>query len=84
MATLLLENITTLVTVAGAPEGVRSPRRSGGAMGDIGVVRNADVAIEGDTIEWVGTTGTRAFPGAERIDCTGRTVLPGSHSGKES
>lgn len=53
------------------------PRRSGAAMNEIGVLRNADVAIDGDTIEWAGPHGERSFPGAERLDCTGRTVLPG-------
>lgn len=77
MATLLLENITTLVTVASAGDGGPSPRRAGSAMNDIGVVRNADVAIDGDTIVWTGRSGERSFPGAERIDCAGKTVLPG-------
>lgn len=75
MATLLLEKISTLVTVPGGDGPM--PRRSGAAMNEIGVLHNADVAIDGDTIEWVGQHGERSFPGAERLDCTGRTVLPG-------
>ncbi len=78
MATLLLENITTLVTVR-AESGTdgEMPRRSGATMNEIGVIRGADVAIDGDTIEWVGPSGQYGFPGAERIDCSGKTVLPG-------
>ena len=79
MATLLLENISTLVTVATPPggEGEPSPRRSGAAMGEIGVLRDAAVAIDGETITWVGRSGERSFPEAELVDCTGKTVLPG-------
>lgn len=80
LATLLLEKIATLVTVA-APSGSRTdgavPRRSGSEMGDVGVLKNVDVAIDGDTIHWIGPTGERSFPDAERIDCSGKTVLPG-------
>jgi imidazolonepropionase len=77
LATLLLEKIGTLVTVKGPDDAAPSPRRSGSAMGDIGVIRNADVAIDGETIAWVGPTGSRSFPGAERVDCSGKTILPG-------
>jgi imidazolonepropionase len=79
LATLLLENISTLVTVRAAADsgGAPSPRRAGSEMADIGVVRRADLAIDGEVIEWYGETGSRSFPGVERIDCTGRTVLPG-------
>jgi imidazolonepropionase len=74
---LLLENISTLVTVRAGEEGSPMPRRSGSAMNDIGVVRNADVMIDGEMIAWIGPAGAKSFPGAERIDCSGRTVLPG-------
>jgi imidazolonepropionase len=81
LATLLLDNVATLVTVR-APErtGARTPsapHRAGAEMADIGVLRDAAVAIDGETIEWIGAAGEREFPGAERIDCTGRTVIPG-------
>lgn len=72
MTTLLLENASTVVTVA-SPDG----RRAGEAMGDIGVMRNATVAVRDETIVWVGEHGREEFPGAERIDCRGRTILPG-------
>ncbi|MDB5035557.1 MAG: imidazolonepropionase [Chlorobi bacterium] len=74
MATLLLENISTLVTVAAPPGRLR---RSGSEMADIGVLRDVDVAVEGEAIDWIGPAGTGRFPDAERIDCRGRTVLPG-------
>jgi len=78
LATLLLENISTLVTVkAPAGEDGSSPRRAGAAMNDIGVIRNADLLIEDETIAWVGTHGERDLPADERLDCNGRTVLPG-------
>jgi imidazolonepropionase len=81
LATLLLENIATLVTVR-APEtsGARTPlvpHRAGAEMAEIGVMRDAAVAVDGETIEWIGPSGARDFPEAEIIDCTGRTVLPG-------
>ncbi|HVK39141.1 MAG TPA: imidazolonepropionase [Candidatus Kapabacteria bacterium] len=81
MATLLLENIATLVTVR-APEssGARAPvmpHRAGSEMADIGVLHGVDVAIDGELIEWIGPHGERSFKGVERMDCGGRTVLPG-------
>ncbi len=78
LATLLLEKISTLVTVR-ADKGAdgRAPRRAGADMNEIGVLRDADLAIDGDRIEWMGPSGEREFPGAERIDCSGKTVLPG-------
>jgi imidazolonepropionase len=79
LATLLLEKIATLVTLQpGAEAGQRQKiRREGAEMGDIGVLRNADVAIVDDRIAWTGPSGTGDFPDAHRIDCSGRTVLPG-------
>ncbi|MCC7437847.1 MAG: imidazolonepropionase [Armatimonadetes bacterium] len=78
---LLLEKITTLVTVAAPDErsiaAIPVPHRAGSAMGEIGVVRNAAVAIDGERIAWIGPTESANFPDAERIDCTGKTILPG-------
>jgi len=71
---LLLDRISTLVTVR-APEG--KTRRAGTEMAEIGVIRDGAVAIDGERIAWVGRSGEREFPDAERIDCHGRTVLPG-------
>ena len=77
MATLLLDNIGTLVTVAAPRDDRRGPGRGGDQMSEIGVRRNAAVAIDGDVIEWIGDAGERSFSGAERVDCSGRTVTPG-------
>ena len=77
MATLLLDNIGTLVTVAAPRDDRRGPGRGGDQMSEIGVRRNAAVAIDGDMIEWIGDAGERSFSGAERVDCSGRTVTPG-------
>ena len=77
---LLLERIATLVTVAAPndplPHGY-TPRRRGAQMADIGVRHDVDVAIDGELILWIGESGSRRFDEAERIDCSGRTVLPG-------
>lgn len=79
---LLFEKITTLVTVA-APDGweegaaIPVPHRAGKAMGQIGVIRNGAIAVDGERIAWVGSTEAANFPDAERIDCTGKTILPG-------
>lgn len=77
MATLLLDNIGTLVTVAAPRDDRRGPGRGGDQMSEIGVRRKAAVAIDGDVIEWIGDAGERSFSGAERVDCSGRTVTPG-------
>lgn len=80
MATLLLEMISTLATPqpGHASEG-RLPRAEGSRMNDLLVLRNAAVAIDGDMIVAVGDSDEVAsqFPDAERIDCSGKTVLPG-------
>ncbi len=72
MPSLVLDNIATLVTCA-SPGG----SRAGQAMSDVGVVRSAQVVIEGDRITHVGAAGDTAAGNAVVIDCTGRTVLPG-------
>lgn len=70
---MLLDRITTLVTVA-SPDG----RRSGEAMGEIGLLRNAAVAVEDGTIVWVGGADDPQKPEmGEVLDCAGMTVLPG-------
>lgn len=77
MTTLVLERISTLATVAAEDPSAAQPKRAGAAMGDIGVLHDVDVLIEGETIAWIGPHGERRFDGAERLDCAGRTVLPG-------
>lgn len=43
------------------------------------ILRKGSVAVQGSTIRMVGEPAqvAAAFPGARRIDCTGRVVLPG-------
>ncbi len=77
---LLLERIATLVTPEPSPvrEGT-GPRALGEAMGKITVLRHAAVAIEGDHIREVGDSDEleEKYADAERIDCSGKTLLPG-------
>jgi 5-methylthioadenosine/S-adenosylhomocysteine deaminase len=43
------------------------------------VLRSGSVAVDGDRIAMVGEAAAvaAAYPGAERIDCTGRVIMPG-------
>src|SRR5437016_14647029 len=43
------------------------------------IIPNGAVAISGDTIRAVGTADdiVREYPGAEVVDCTGLTLMPG-------
>ncbi len=73
---LALINITQLVTV---PSHGRRLKR-GAEMSDIGVIPNAAVIIENDTIKWCGrmedlSMGT--IKEATVLDCLGRLVMPG-------
>ncbi len=77
---LLLERISTLITPeASQGEEGHLPRASGEAMGNLRVIRNGAVAIEGKSIIAVGSSDElkEAFADAERIDCSGKTLLPG-------
>lgn len=80
MATLLLEKIGTLATPQPGPtrDGAL-PRAEGNRMNDLAVLHDAAIAIDGDTIVAVGNSEeiAGAYPAAQRIDCTGKTVLPG-------
>lgn len=72
MPTLVLDEISTLVSCR-SPQG----RRAGEEMGDIGVLRNAQVVIDNGSIVHVGSAG-RQIPGNARVmNCSGKTVLPG-------
>lgn len=80
LATLLLEKIGTLVTPQpGTTHDGALPRAEGGRMNDLLVLHDAAIAIDGDTIVAAGNSEevAGAYPAAERIDCTGKTVLPG-------
>jgi imidazolonepropionase len=67
MSYLLLTNIAQLVTNAS------------GVPGDLGVLRDAAVALDGERIVWVGPAAE--LPESHRdhdtIDCEGRAVVPG-------
>lgn len=71
---LLFVDIAQLVTCAGAPRA-----RRGAEMSEIGVQRDAAVAVRGDRIVAVGPVDELAarFDSAMRIDCGGRLVTPG-------
>ncbi len=73
MATLLLEHISTLVTCRSGPLG----RRSGREMEDIGLLHDASVLVEDGRITLVEQELVPAVEADERIDCSGRTVIPG-------
>jgi imidazolonepropionase len=69
---LLVENISQLLTIAGPPQ-------RGEAMGDLGIVDDAAVLIEGDTILAVGPSDELGaiYEGEDRLDARGRVVMPG-------
>ena len=69
---LLVENVSQLLTIAGSPQ-------RGEAMGDLGIVDDAAVLIEGDTILAVGPSDELGaiYEGEDRLDARGRVVMPG-------
>ncbi len=69
---LLVENISQLLTIAGSPQ-------RGEAMGYLGIVDEAAVLIEGDTILAVGPSDELGaiYEGEDRLDARGRVVMPG-------
>ena len=78
---LLLEKISSLVSPIPSlnlPSDI-SPRAKGSDMGNLRVLENGGIAIEGKKIVAVGPSDqiTELYPAAERIDCSGKTVLPG-------
>jgi len=73
---LALINITQLVTV---PSHGRRLKR-GAEMSDIGVIPNAAVIIENDTVKWCGRMedlSMATIKEATVLDCLGRLVMPG-------
>lgn len=75
---LLLERVSTIATpVSSVDSGL--PRACGKRMGRLNVTRNSSIAIEDDRIVAIGATKKMAdeYKGAEKIDCRGKTVLPG-------
>lgn len=78
---LLLEKISQLVSPIPSqnlPHSV-SPRAIGRDMGNLRVLENGGIAIEDRKIVAVGPTDriTELYPDSERIDCSGKTVIPG-------
>ncbi|MDA1081068.1 MAG: imidazolonepropionase [Gemmatimonadetes bacterium] len=73
MPTLFL-NATQVVTCAGPARA-----RRGAEMRDMGVLRNAAVAVDGATIVAVGPQDEicRTYPNAEEVDCAGAVLTPG-------
>lgn len=63
----VLENISTVATCAGR------------AQDDIGLLRDAAIAWDGETIQWVGKADALPgqFAGYRRLDAGGRLVVPG-------
>ena len=73
---LALLNITQLLTVPS--HGKRLKR--GPEMSDLGVIENAAVLVEGDTIAWCGRMEELSMSRVKEasvLDCLGRVVMPG-------
>jgi imidazolonepropionase len=73
-ATLIISNIGQLLTMDGPVP------RVGPAMRELGMLRNAAVAIADDTILWVGERGKLKVPIAPdciEVDAEGKVVTPG-------
>ncbi len=73
---LALINIRQLVTVAS--QGLRA--KVGSGMRDLGVVENAGIIVEGDSIAWCGKMedlSMSSMKEAEVLDCHNRVVMPG-------
>ena len=52
---------------------------AGNPQNDAGIVRNAALATDGETIAWSGPMGEipDKYQGGQTIDCGGRLVVPG-------
>lgn len=69
---LLIHNASQVLTLAGPPQ-------RGERLGELNLIANGAVLIEGEHIAAVGTTEALLadFPHADRLDAGGRVVLPG-------
>lgn len=69
---MLIHSAAELITVAGGPQ-------RGDDLGDLGVICDGAVLIQDGKITAVGTTTDlkAAYPDEERLDATGRVVMPG-------
>ena len=74
-ADLLITHASQLLTIPAHDGG---PQR-GHRLGDLGLIEDGAVAIEGETIVATGSTGdlTRRFQAAHTIDANGKVVMPG-------
>ena len=74
MTQLLFVNAGQVVTCAGPGRA-----RHGAEMSDAGLLKNAAVAVDGDSIAAVGNDESlrKQFPDATEIDCDGRLLTPG-------
>ncbi len=77
--TLLLENAAEVLTLE--RPGLEGLRRRAD-LAEVGRIERATVAVSGETIEWVGPAADAGSsldfaPGAVRLDCAGRSVVPG-------
>lgn len=76
MSQLLLKNIRQLVTVSAGGK----PHKTGPAMRDLGVIEDATLLIEGQTIRWAGPArefSLQLGDDAEVIDASRFVALPG-------
>lgn len=69
---MLIHSASQLVTVAGGPQ-------RGSALGQLGLIENGAVLIQGQTIAAVGSSDKlrAAYPGETEIDASGCVVMPG-------
>ncbi len=72
MKTLILKNASQVVTCSGFAA------KKGLEMNDIGVLENASVVVQDEKIVEVGCAiDFSKYSGAEILDCTGKTIMPG-------
>ncbi|MBI4928061.1 MAG: imidazolonepropionase [Anaerolineae bacterium] len=69
---MLIHSASQLLTLAGGPQ--RGPR-----LGSLGLIVDGAVLVRGSHIEVIGSTTEllKQFPSEERIDASGRVVMPG-------
>ena len=69
---MLIHSASQLLTIAGAPQ-------RGGDLGQLGIIPDGAVLIQGDKITAIGTTPEllQAYPDEETLDAKGHVVMPG-------
>ena len=70
--TCIIYNASQLLTLAGSPQ-------RGASLGDLGIIENGAVVVDGDTIQEVGESKAllESYPQAVRFDAQGHVVMPG-------